>query len=122
MTARNFNEPMAKAGKICVVEVEEIVETGTIPPDDVHLQSIYVNRIIKGAKYEKRIERLTLQKESKADGGNESPAIQMRNRIIKRAAMEFCDGMYGILLEMLMRKRFIVIIHRFIISIVMSDL
>lgn len=48
--------PVAKAGKICVVEVEDIVETGTIPPEDVHLPSIYVQRVIKGEKYEKRIE------------------------------------------------------------------
>jgi len=47
--------PVAKAGKICVVEVEEIVETGTIPPENVHLPSIYVQRVIKGEKYEKRI-------------------------------------------------------------------
>ena len=55
-SARNMNVPFAKAGKICIVEVEEIVETGTIPPDDVHLPSIYVQRIIKGEKYEKRVE------------------------------------------------------------------
>ena len=55
-TARNMNVPMAKAGKVCIVEVEEIVETGSISPEDVHLPSIYVQRIIKGEKYEKRIE------------------------------------------------------------------
>lgn len=55
-SAQNMNTPFAKAGKICIVEVEEIVETGTIDPDDVHLPSIYVQRIIKGQKYEKRIE------------------------------------------------------------------
>ena len=54
--ARNFNVPVAKAGKICIVEVEEIVETGSIPPEDVHLPSIYVQRLIRGDKYEKRIE------------------------------------------------------------------
>ena len=55
-SARNFNVPVAKAGKICIVEVEEIVETGSIPPEDVHLPSIYVQRLIRGDKYEKRIE------------------------------------------------------------------
>jgi len=62
-TARNFNVPVAKAGKVCLVEVEEIVEIGTIPPEDVHLPSVYVQGLIKGEKYEKRIERLTLKEE-----------------------------------------------------------
>ena len=48
--------PIAKAGKMCIVEVEEIVDTGEISAEDVHLPSIYVQRIIKGDKYEKRIE------------------------------------------------------------------
>lgn len=93
-TARNFNVPCAKAGKICIVEVEEIVDTDTFAPEDIHLPSIYVQRIIKGDKYEKRIERLTLTKEKK-DEGKVSPAQEMRNKIIKRAAMEFKDGMFA---------------------------
>ena len=48
--------PCAKAGKVCIVEVEEIVQTGSIAPEDIHLPSVYVQRIIKGDKYEKRIE------------------------------------------------------------------
>ena len=55
-TARNFNQPMCKAGRITVAEVEEIVEEGDIPPEDVHVPSIYVQRIYKAAKLEKRIE------------------------------------------------------------------
>ncbi len=55
-TARNFNQPMATAGKICVAEVEEIVPVGTFDPDQVHLPGIYVKRLICGAPYEKRIE------------------------------------------------------------------
>jgi len=90
-SARNFNVPIAKAGKVCIVEVEEIVETGTISPEDVHLPSIYVQRVIKGDSYEKRIERLCLKPEP---SGSESAADEMRNRIIKRAAKEFQDGMY----------------------------
>ena len=58
-TARNFNPPFAKAGKICVVEVEEIVETGSLNPDHIHLPGIYVDRIIKCNSYERRIENLT---------------------------------------------------------------
>ncbi len=64
-TARNFNPMMATAGKITVVEVEEIVELGELPPDDIHIPGIYVQRIIKGAKYEKRIEQRTVQGGSK---------------------------------------------------------
>jgi 3-oxoacid CoA-transferase subunit A len=59
-TARNFNPAAAMAGKITVVEVEEIVETGTFDPDSVHLPGIYVHRIVLNATPEKRIEKRTL--------------------------------------------------------------
>jgi len=55
-TARNFNQPMATAGKICVAEVEEVVPTGTLDPDAIHLPGIYVKRMIVGAPYDKQIE------------------------------------------------------------------
>lgn len=58
-TARNFNPLAATAGKICVVEVEEIVETGSLDPDQVHLPGIYVQRIVLNANPEKRIEKRT---------------------------------------------------------------
>ena len=58
-TARNFNQPMATAGKLCVAEVEEIVPIGTLDPDQVHLPGIYVNRLILGAPYDKKIEFVT---------------------------------------------------------------
>merc|ERR1711988_1129591 len=74
-TARNFNVPAAKAGKITIVEVEEIVEPGEIIPEDVHLPSVYVQRLVKGPSYEKRIERLTLKKA--AGGKAESDAQKM---------------------------------------------
>src|SRR3954467_15111867 len=62
--ARNFNQPMATAGKACVAEVEEIVPVGALNPDCIHLPSIYVKRMIVGAPYEKRIEfRTTRQRE-----------------------------------------------------------
>lgn len=60
-TARNFNSMIAKAGKITVVEVEEIVEPGELDPDQIHVAGIYVNRIIKG-EFEKRIEQRTIKK------------------------------------------------------------
>jgi len=59
-TARNFNPAVAMAGKITVVEVEEIVETGAIAPDQVHLPGIYVHRLVLNATPEKRIEKRTL--------------------------------------------------------------
>ena len=63
-TARNFNAPAATCGKVCVVEVEEIVPTGSLEPDSIHLPGIYVHRIIKG-DHEKRIEQRTVrQKEA----------------------------------------------------------
>ena len=55
-TARNFSPLMAMAGKITVVEVEELVETGTIPPEDVHLPGVFVQRIYQGVDYENTIE------------------------------------------------------------------
>ena len=59
-TARNFNPAVAMAGKICIVEVEKIVEVGEIAPDDVHLPGIYVHRIVLNANPEKRIEKRTI--------------------------------------------------------------
>ena len=55
-TARNFNQPMATAGRICVAEVEEVVPVGTLDPDHIHLPGIYVKRMIVGSPYEKKIE------------------------------------------------------------------
>jgi 3-oxoacid CoA-transferase subunit A len=60
LTARNFNPAAAMAGRITVVEVEEIVETGDIPPDQVHLPGIYVHRIVLNTTPEKRIEKRTI--------------------------------------------------------------
>jgi len=59
LTARNFNPAAATAGKICVVEVERIVPTGELAPDDIHLPGIYVHRIVHNPTPEKRIEKLT---------------------------------------------------------------
>ena len=59
-TSRNFNPAVAMAGKVCVVEVEEIVETGAMHPDSVHLPGIYVHRIVLNQNPEKRIEKRTI--------------------------------------------------------------
>ena len=61
MTARNFNPNVAMAGKITVVEVEEVVDTGALDPDQVHLPGIYVHRIVVNANPEKRIEQRTVR-------------------------------------------------------------
>ncbi|MES2846918.1 MAG: CoA transferase subunit A [Pseudomonadota bacterium] len=60
-TARNFNPPAATCGKVCVVEVEEIVPLGSLDPDTIHLPGIYVHRIVQGTA-EKRIENRTTRK------------------------------------------------------------
>lgn len=61
-TARNFNPDVATAGRITVVEVEELVETGALDPDHIHLPGIYVHRIVVNANPEKRIEQRTVRK------------------------------------------------------------
>jgi 3-oxoacid CoA-transferase subunit A len=60
LTARNFNPAAAMAGKLCIVEVEHIVETGELLPDDIHLPGIYVHRIVVNPNPEKRIEKRTI--------------------------------------------------------------
>ena len=64
-TARNFNVPAATCGRICVAEVEEIVEPGQLDPDAIHLPGIYVHRLIRG-QHEKRIEQRTTRKREAA--------------------------------------------------------
>jgi 3-oxoacid CoA-transferase subunit A len=55
-TARNFNVPAATCGRVCLVEVEEIVPTGSLDPDAIHLPGVYVQRIVIGSPYDKKIE------------------------------------------------------------------
>lgn len=63
-TARNFNPACATAGRICIAEVEQVVETGAIDPDHVHLPGIYVDRIVHNPTPEKRIEQRTVREKS----------------------------------------------------------
>lgn len=65
-TARNFNLPAATCGKTCVVEVEEIVPIGALDPDQIHLPGVFVNRMIVGAPYDKKIEFLTTRERESA--------------------------------------------------------
>jgi 3-oxoacid CoA-transferase subunit A len=60
-TARNFNLPAATCGKVCVVEVEEVVPVGSLDPDSIHLPGVYVQRMIVGAPYDKKIEFRTVR-------------------------------------------------------------
>ncbi|MDI1335364.1 MAG: 3-oxoacid CoA-transferase [Lacunisphaera sp.] len=88
-TARNFNPMIATCGKICVAEVEELVEVGALEPDSIHTPGIYVDRIIQGVNYEKRIEFRTVQ--GSAASKKESP---IRELMARRAAQELRDGYY----------------------------
>lgn len=90
-SARNFNPAMCRAARITIAEVEEIVDE--LDPDVVHVPSIFVHRVIKGDSYEKRIERRTVTKPSTPKDKKASDI--MRERIIRRAALEFKDGMYA---------------------------
>lgn len=65
-TARNFNPNMATAAKVTIAEVEQIVEAGELDPDHIHTPGIYVNRVIQGEHYERRIEQLTVRKREHA--------------------------------------------------------
>jgi 3-oxoacid CoA-transferase subunit A len=61
-TARNFNPMMAMAGRVTIAEVENLVQPGDIDPDAVHTPAIFVQRILQGERYEKRIEKRTVRK------------------------------------------------------------
>jgi 3-oxoacid CoA-transferase subunit A len=61
LTSRNFNPVMATAGKITIAEVEELVEVGELDPNDIHTPGIFVQRILQGVNYEKRIEQRTVR-------------------------------------------------------------
>ncbi|WP_418264520.1 CoA transferase subunit A [Flavobacterium faecale] len=61
-TARNFNPVMAGAAKVTIAEVEELVEAGSLDPNQIHIPGIFVQRIFQGEKYEKRIEQRTVRK------------------------------------------------------------
>lgn len=88
-TARNFNPMIATCGAVCVAEVEELVEVGELKPDEIHTPGIYVQRIVPGARYEKRIEFRTVQ--GSAPSKKESP---LRELMARRAAQELRDGYY----------------------------
>jgi 3-oxoacid CoA-transferase len=87
-TSRNFNPMIATCGKITVAEVEQLVKTGELDPDQIHTPGIYVDRIIQGDHYEKRIEFRTV---AGAASKKDSP---IRELMARRAARELRDGYY----------------------------
>ena len=90
-TAQNSNPDAAMAGKITLVEAEEIVDAGELDPSEIQLPGVYVSKVILASSNEKRIERLRLQdKQAKTNGVVKGG----RGRIMRRAAKEFKDGMY----------------------------
>lgn len=80
-TARNFNVDAATAGKICIAEVEELVQEGELDPDDVHLPGVYVHRVIKGDSYEKRIEKMTISDSEQTTGKAQDVSKLIENKI-----------------------------------------
>src|SRR4029453_9732136 len=88
-TSRNFNPMIATCGKVTVAEVEELLDIGALDPDQVHTPGIYVDRIIQGTNYEKRIEFRTVQGAAVAKAGS-----TVRDLLAKRAAQELRDGYY----------------------------
>ncbi len=88
-TARNFNPMIATCGRVTVAEVEELVEPGQLDPDHIHTPGIYVDRILQGKRYEKRIEFRTV-------AGAAAPARHdpLRDLLARRAAQELRDGYY----------------------------
>ena len=101
-TARNFSPMMAAAGKICIAEVEELVETGELNPNEIHVPGIYVQRIFKGENYQKRIEQRTIVPPA-PDGGPGSGEQEVlfefgkgltKFGIAKRISREIKNGQY----------------------------
>jgi len=87
-TSRNFNPDCARAGKVCIAEVEEIVPVGSLSPEEIHLPGIYVHRVVQGKGYEKRIEKRTVST------GGDIKVDKRRELIVRRAAKDLKNGMY----------------------------
>ena len=90
----NFNEAMAKNAKVTLVEAEHIVDVGEIDPENIHLQGIYVDKVIQSTE-KTMVEKATFAKDpSEMLQAGSGEATARRERIVKRAAKEFKDGMY----------------------------
>ena len=98
-TTRNFSPMMAAAGKITIAEVEELVATGTLDPNDIHVPGIYVQRIFEGKNYEKRIEQKTISKPDIENENSGKKDIKIgigldKDQIAQRISKELKDGYY----------------------------
>jgi 3-oxoacid CoA-transferase len=93
-SARNFNPLVAMSSDVAIAEVEELVEPGELDPDFIHTPGVHVNRIVKGARYKKPIERLTVDTGAGITIPGKGEAKVKRERIIRRSAKELKDGMY----------------------------
>ena len=93
LTARNFNPAAAMAGKVCIVEVEKIVEVGELAPDDIHLPGIYVHRIVLNADSPRSASRSAPCSRS-ADQQTETDMPWTQDQMAARAAQELEDGFY----------------------------
>ncbi len=87
-TTRNFAPMMAMAARTTIAEVEQVVTAGSLDPDGIHTPGIFVQRVVQGARYEKRIEKRTLRGQMGAE------TDRKRERIVRRAAKEMKDGFY----------------------------
>lgn len=100
LAAHNFNGAMGRNAKVTIVEAEHIVEPGEIPPEAVHLPGIYVQRVIQSTA-EKKIEKFTFAKDpndpeaAKKSALGSGETANKRERIVRRAAKEFKNGMYA---------------------------
>jgi 3-oxoacid CoA-transferase len=96
LSANNFNGAMARNAKVTIVEAEHIVEPGELDPASIHVPGIYVDRVVQSTA-EKKISKYTFAKDPyeqlQSCGGGD--ALAKREKIVKRAAQEFKDGMYA---------------------------
>lgn len=99
-TARNFSPMMAAAGKVCIAEVEELVEAGALDPNEIHVPGIYVQRIFKGENYQKRIEQRTVSLTDKTEIKHSEENLFEYGKgltkygIAKRISQEIKNGQY----------------------------
>jgi 3-oxoacid CoA-transferase len=94
-TARNFNPEIATAGKIVIAEADYIVEVGQLDPDEIHVPSVYVDRVVRGIKEQRRIEKLTLKMGSSVSiAAKSEEERKTRIKIAKRSAGEIKPNSY----------------------------
>jgi 3-oxoacid CoA-transferase len=93
-TARNFNPECARASKTCIVEVEDIVPAGTLPPDLIHLPHCYVHRVVKTKIHRTKEQYKEIESNLKIPAASGNRDMDKRTLIAKRITKEMKDGMY----------------------------